>query len=64
MRWYGKLLGFVAGYLLMRHPAGVQPVLGTSRSDRLRACAQSSSVSLSREEWYRLFETARGQPMP
>ena len=49
---------------LMRHPAGVQPVLGTSRSDRLRACAQSSSVSLSREEWYRLFETARGQPMP
>ncbi|TKR29654.1 J domain-containing protein [Luteimonas gilva] len=22
MRWYGKLLGFVAGWLLMRHPAG------------------------------------------
>ena len=22
MRWYGKLLGFVAGYLLLRHPAG------------------------------------------
>ncbi|MGV8931134.1 MAG: DnaJ domain-containing protein [Luteimonas sp.] len=21
-RWYGKLLGFVAGFLLMRHPAG------------------------------------------
>ena len=21
-RWYGKLLGFVAGWLLMRHPAG------------------------------------------
>jgi len=25
-RWYGKLLGFVAGWLLMRHPAGA--VLG------------------------------------
>ena len=22
MRWYGKLLGFVAGWLLLRHPAG------------------------------------------
>ncbi|MEZ0470882.1 J domain-containing protein [Luteimonas salinilitoris] len=21
-RWYGKLLGFIAGWLLMRHPAG------------------------------------------
>ncbi len=22
MRWYGKVLGFFAGYLLLRHPAG------------------------------------------
>lgn len=26
MRWYGKVLGFVAGWLLLRHPAGA--VLG------------------------------------
>jgi len=26
MRWYGKLLGFIAGWLLVRHPAGA--VLG------------------------------------
>ena len=49
---------------LMRHPAGIQPVMGTSRSDRLRACAQSTQVVLSREEWYRLFESARGCAMP
>ncbi len=49
---------------LMRHPAGIQPVLGTSRADRLRACAESIRVKLSREEWYRLFETARGKSMP
>ena len=49
---------------LMRHPAGIQPVLGTSRGDRLRACAESVKVKLSREEWYRLFETARGASMP
>src|SRR5690606_19541304 len=22
MRWYGKLLGFIAGWLLLRHPGG------------------------------------------
>ena len=49
---------------LLRHPAKIQPVLGTSRSDRLRACAESVKVKLSREEWYRLFETARGKSMP
>ena len=26
MRWYGKLFGFIAGWLLLRHPAGA--VLG------------------------------------
>lgn len=49
---------------LLRHPARIQPVLGTSRGDRLRACAESVKVKLSRDEWYRLFETARGKSMP
>lgn len=49
---------------LLRHPAGIQPVLGTSRPERLRACAESVNVSLSRDEWYQLFESARGKPMP
>jgi predicted oxidoreductase len=49
---------------LLKHPARIQPVLGTSRPDRLRACAKALSVSLSREEWYSLFAAARGAPMP
>jgi predicted oxidoreductase len=49
---------------LLKHPAKIQPVLGTSRPDRLRACAKAVSVSLSREEWYSLFAAARGAIMP
>jgi predicted oxidoreductase len=49
---------------LLRHPAGIQPVLGTTRPERLRACAEAVRVSLSREEWYALFAAARGAPMP
>lgn len=49
---------------LLRHPAKIVPILGTTKSDRLAACAKSLDVTLSREEWYRLFETARGKAMP
>ena len=49
---------------LLKHPAKIQPVLGTSRPDRLRSCAKAGSVSLSREEWYSLFAAARGAIMP
>jgi predicted oxidoreductase len=49
---------------LLRHPAKIVPVLGTTRPERLAACARSLEVELSREEWYSLFETARGRPMP
>ena len=31
---------------LLKHPAKIQPVLGTTRPDRLRACAKALSVSL------------------
>ena len=49
---------------LLRHPTQIVPVLGTTRGDRLAACAESVNLTLSREEWYLLFETARGQAMP
>jgi predicted oxidoreductase len=49
---------------LLKHPARIVPVLGTTRPDRLAACAQALDVNLTREEWYALFAAARGQSMP
>ena len=49
---------------LLRHPAGIQPVLGTIQPARLRACAQALDLQLSRVEWYDLFAAARGESMP
>jgi predicted oxidoreductase len=49
---------------LLRHPARIQPVIGTINPDRIRACAQALSVTLSRDEWYSLYVTARGRPLP
>ncbi|MDP1698432.1 MAG: aldo/keto reductase [Xanthomonadaceae bacterium] len=49
---------------LLRHPAAIQPVVGTTKVDRLLACCQADAVSLSREDWYRLYHAARGMPLP
>lgn len=49
---------------LLRHPAGIQPIVGTTDPARLAACCAADDVTLSREEWYALFTAARGGRVP
>ncbi len=49
---------------LMRHPANIQPIIGTTNPQRIQACAQATKVQLSREQWYQLYVTSRGERMP
>ena len=49
---------------LMKHPAKIQPVLGSTNLSRIEASQRAMDVTLTREHWYLLFETARGQEMP
>jgi predicted oxidoreductase len=48
----------VAVAWITRHPAKMQVVLGTTRPDRVRECVAGAGVTLSREEWYRLYRAA------
>jgi predicted oxidoreductase len=48
---------------LLRHPARMQPVIGTTKADRLRECCRASEVRLSREEWYAIY-LAAGKTLP
>ncbi len=48
---------------ITRHPAKMQVVLGTTRPDRVKESVAGAGVTLSREEWYRLF-TAAGYIVP
>ena len=43
---------------IIRHPANIQVVLGTTKPARVRDAAAGSDVRLTREEWYRLFRAA------
>ena len=49
---------------LMRHPSGIVPIIGTANPDRIRETARAAEIQLDREEWYRLFVAARGEPLP
>lgn len=43
---------------ILRHPAKIQPVIGTMNLQRLRDCAAASEIYLTREEWYKIFVVA------
>jgi len=49
---------------LLKHPSGVQPIVGSINPDRIRQAAKADEFELSREEWYSLLLAARGEPLP
>jgi predicted oxidoreductase len=51
---------------LMKHPAGIAPVIGTANPERILACAEAERVAgaMTRTDWYRLWVTARGSNIP
>lgn len=49
---------------LMRHPAAIQPVVGTIQPERIAACAQATQITLSRQHWYQLYISSRGAALP
>lgn len=49
---------------LLYLPAGVTPIIGTNRVDRIRECALAIEVGLSRQQWYEIYAAATGRPLP
>ncbi|PFP31053.1 aldo/keto reductase [Bacillus sp. AFS073361] len=55
---YGVSSTTIAIAWLLRHPAHMQPVIGTMNIDRLKDCCKASDIQLTREEWYRIYRAA------
>ncbi|WP_026568105.1 aldo/keto reductase [Bacillus sp. UNC41MFS5] len=55
---YGVSNTTIAIAWLLRHPAHMQPVIGTMNIDRLKDCCKASDIQLTREEWYRIYRAA------
>lgn len=48
---------------ILRHPAKMQPIIGSMNPDRLRLIAEANAVDLTREEWYEIYR-ASGHTVP
>ena len=53
----------IATAWILRHPARIQPVIGTTNPDRVMEIAAAAEVTLSREEWYEIYLKA-GNTLP
>jgi predicted oxidoreductase len=49
---------------LLKHPAKIMPIVGTTNPEHIREATKAVDLELTREEWYRLLIAARGEPVP
>ena len=60
---YGVSKTTLAIAWILRHPAKMQPVTGTTNLTRLTDCLRAADVRLSREDWYAIYMAA-GNVLP
>ena len=48
---------------LLKHPANMVPIVGSTNPASIREAAKAAEVDLTREDWYRLLEAARGEKL-
>lgn len=60
---YGVSSQAIAAAWILRHPAGMQVICGTTSPERLEDVCTACSVELSREDWYALY-LAAGNKLP
>lgn len=53
----------VAAAWILRHPAKMQVIAGTTSAKRIQDMADASEIELTREEWYEIYRAA-GNKMP
>jgi predicted oxidoreductase len=49
---------------LLKHPAGISPIIGSTTPARIEAAKQALDIDYDREDWYRLLEARNGHPVP
>ncbi len=60
---YGVSPVTIALAWILRHPAKMQPVIGTMNEGRLKDCLKAADITLTREEWYKIYLSA-GNRLP
>lgn len=49
---------------ILRHPANMQPIFGTTKCEHLKEMVAGCDIELSREDWYYIYTKAIGRILP
>jgi len=49
---------------VLKHPAQIHPVVGTTNKERLASLAKVEKIDLELEDWFLLLEASQGQEVP
>lgn len=49
---------------LLAHPAGMMPIAGSGKLQRVKKAAESTEITLTRQQWFRILVAAQGHPVP
>ena len=60
---YGVSKSALAVAWILRHPAGIQAIVGTTNAQRLAGICKAAEIQLTRTEWYGLY-LAAGKKLP
>lgn len=67
---FGKAARYNASYTqlalawLMKHPAFIFPIIGTTKPERIKEAAWSTQVNLDRQDWFEMLKWVMGKEMP
>jgi predicted oxidoreductase len=56
--------GVIALAWLLKHPAGIIPIIGSTDPANIKQLTKAVELDLTREEWYTLMEAAHGERLP
>jgi predicted oxidoreductase len=60
----GLTMDQVALAWIVRHPAGIVPVVGTRSLDNIRNAMAATRIKLTRQQWFAVLEAAQGHAVP
>lgn len=63
-KYDGATLEQLAYAWILAHPAQALPVIGTNKVERIESAEQATNIQLEREDWYALWEAAKGHQIP
>ncbi|PEI43007.1 aldo/keto reductase [Bacillus pseudomycoides] len=49
---------------LLAHPANMMPIVGSGKLDRVKSAIAATKLTLDRQQWFTIFESSNGHPVP